>query len=205
MSKSENRVLISIEGINTQTIIIEIIGTSPLICDRFGESRQKQIRDKEQKKGVQPKGKRNPNIEFEESLHKFSNNSKKYGFPSSGIKKAMISGAYRMLGYKDKVGPKTKFKVLGELVEIISDSGPKLREDWGDLPSSGHKTAIYRAEFSDWKMKIPIQYNTKAISVEELVAMLNAAGFGIGLGAWRTECDGNFGAFEVSQTYDFES
>jgi hypothetical protein len=55
----------------------------------------------------------------------------------------------------------------------------------------------YRAEFVAWSIDLPITYNARTVSVEQIVAMLDAGGFGTGIGEWRPEKDGQFGRFHV--------
>ena len=44
---------------------------------------------------------------------------------------------------------------------------------------------------------LPITFNARMISAEQIVAMLDAGGFGTGIGEWRPEKDGQFGRFHV--------
>jgi GntR family transcriptional regulator len=43
----------------------------------------------------------------------------------------------------------------------------------------------YRGEFTTWSMDLPIRYNARAVSVEQLVLIFDAGGFGTGIGEWR--------------------
>lgn len=55
----------------------------------------------------------------------------------------------------------------------------------------------YRPEFKHWRVKLPIKYNADKISLEQLVNLFNLAGFGVGVGEWRPEKDGQYGMFHV--------
>ena len=82
----------------------------------------------------------------------------------------------------------------GDLLRINGD--PQPREDMVRL--QGNTADIrYRGEFPKWSIDLPITYNARIVSAEQLVAMLDAGGFGTGIGEWRTEKDGQFGRFHV--------
>ena len=58
----------------------------------------------------------------------------------------------------------------------------------------------YRGEFSNWRVSMKIRYNAAAITVEQIVNLLNVAGFGCGIGERRPSqgCSDMFGMFEVA-------
>jgi hypothetical protein len=56
----------------------------------------------------------------------------------------------------------------------------------------------YRPEFTEWSVKLPIKYNADAISLDQLVNLFTLAGFGVGVGEWRPERDGQYGMFHVA-------
>ena len=59
----------------------------------------------------------------------------------------------------------------------------------------------FRAFYPKWKAKVHVQYNKRAISQEQLLALIDAAGFGVGIGEWRPGApkseSGQFGCFCV--------
>ncbi|MBQ2526821.1 MAG: hypothetical protein II542_08245, partial [Bacteroidales bacterium] len=57
----------------------------------------------------------------------------------------------------------------------------------------------YRAEFPVWSANITIEFLEDVIKEEEIVGILNAAGFCCGIGEWRPEkaASGSFGTFTV--------
>jgi hypothetical protein len=56
---------------------------------------------------------------------------------------------------------------------------------------------IMRNAFYDWSCELIIEYNQNNLSAEQIINVLNWAGFHIGVGAFRKERTGNFGAFKV--------
>jgi hypothetical protein len=64
----------------------------------------------------------------------------------------------------------------------------------------GGKTADlrYRPYFSGWSILLKITHNANVITQEQVVNLLNLAGFSVGIGDWRPEKDGNAGRFHVA-------
>lgn len=56
----------------------------------------------------------------------------------------------------------------------------------------------YRPEFSEWRTKILVRYNTNVLSEAQILNLLNVAGFAVGVGEWRPEKDGQYGMFHVA-------
>lgn len=57
---------------------------------------------------------------------------------------------------------------------------------------------IYRPEFPEWEIDVPVSYDARLISLESLVNLFERAGYSIGVGAFRPECSGCHGTFRVS-------
>jgi len=177
---------VSIEPIETATgtVTIRAIKGSSLICHRFGESAKKKIEDKQSKKGRQAREARDPEKEFRESLYIISENPKKYGFPTAGIKKAIVQ-AYSFTEGITKTLIKGALHVPGDLLEIKGD-GPHQRTDIVRLNSQGRPADFrYRGEFFHWEITVPLVYNARALSAEQIVNLINIAGFHVGIGDWR--------------------
>ena len=86
------------------------------------------------------------------------------------------------------------FHLPGELVKIIGK--PKMRDDMVRV-SNGAADIRYRPEFTKWSANITVTYNEAMISAEQIVNLINAGGFGTGVGENRAERGGNWGMFHV--------
>jgi hypothetical protein len=62
----------------------------------------------------------------------------------------------------------------------------------------------YRGEFYPWFVRLNVRYNTNALSEAQILNLFNTAGFGVGIGEWRTERDGNFGSFRCADQSDMK-
>ena len=172
-----------------------IIGTMPLIVHRFGEKAIKMIADKQKKKSKN-RPERNPEAEMNECLYKF-NDGVRTGFPAVGFKAAMIR-AGKMLEYTMKDLQQIIFVVPdeGDFVEIIGEY--KLRTDMVRV-GMGSADIRYRPEYKTWRAKLKVKFNSTQISAEQIAQLIDAAGFGCGIGEWRPEKSktGNYGTWQL--------
>ena len=194
-------------ALEKNVIEIRIRGISPLIVHKFSEKAQKQIQAKHAHEAKQKKEARDPYADFLGALYVIkepsdAGNDGVYGFPASGIKKAIVA-ACRYADGITMTYAKGSFYVLGEdeapdLVRIIAPA-PRMRTDVVRLSGMSPKPDMrYRPEFKKgWEMNLKIMYNKRAISLDQLVNLINGAGFGVGIGEWRPERSGSWGMFEV--------
>lgn len=225
MTKKEATV-VCIKPIVKKTAKIRIIGDSPLIVHAWSEKAKKELlasqqgtklkKDKKQAKNVYGEiaealywmnGK--PNVEYadwtEELLDKYAA-SEQFGFPACAVKAAAVSAAFRLGWTKDKVSARGAFMIFGddgsEFIEIKSfkpEGEPKFvgREDSVRI-GMGTADLRYRPEFANWYMDVAISFNENGnFSLSDIVNMLNAGGDQCGLGEWRIEKGGSWGAFHV--------
>lgn len=74
----------------------------------------------------------------------------------------------------------------------------KVLTHWGRTSGmKGSPRKIMRNAYEDWSCVLEIEYNKANLSSEQIINVLNWAGFHIGVGAFRKEKTGNFGAFHV--------
>jgi len=188
---AKQSVSLDIPAPKVQRLEVKVIGDSPLIMHRWSEKAKKQMRDKQMGKATQGKEPKDPEREYEESMYRHNGN---YGFPSVGFKAAMVS-ACRLVDDIPMTLARQAFHVEGEMVEIEGE--PRMREDMVRLH---RKTADirYRGEFPKWSAKFIITYAANTISAEQVINLLNLAGFSVGVGEWRPERSGSYGRFHVA-------
>lgn len=178
------------ERIDVRKITVRIVGDSPLITHAWSHKAKQQMLDKQMKKGTQAKAAKDPEQDYEDSIYRLPDGG--CGFPSVGVKACAIRGA-KGLGMVMS-DTRAAFHVEGDLLTIKGD--PQMREDMVRV-GMGTADIRYRAEFPTWHIDLPITYNARIVSAEQIVAMLDAGGFGTGIGEWRPEKDGQFGRFHV--------
>jgi hypothetical protein len=181
---------VSPEQIDVRRIKLRIVGDSPLIVHAWSNKAKLMMLNKQMKKGTQAKEAKDPQKDYEDSLYHLPNGG--YGFPAIGVKASAIRGA-KGLGMV-MTDAKAAFHIDGDLLEI--NGQPHAREDMVRI-GQGTADLRYRGQFESWSIDLPITYNARIISAEQIVAMLDAGGFGTGIGEWRPEKDGQFGRFHV--------
>lgn len=168
-----------------------LVGTSPLICHKWSEKAKKEMLDKQMKKATKGKEAKDPERDYRDSLYEHPDGG--YGFPAIAFKAAMVrAGTYLDLKMTFLRGA---FHVPAELVPITGE--PRMREDMVRV-GMGVADIRYRGEFLPWGAELPILYNARVISDEQLANLLVTAGFSVGVGEWRPEKDGSYGMWRLA-------
>ncbi len=177
-----------------ERMVIKVIGDSPLIVNKWSEKAKKQIRDKQQKKATMGREAKDPQADYEASLHHDADND--YAFPAIAFKCAAVTACSQIPGIT-KVFARGAFHVIGEYVKIQGE--PSMREDMVKV-GMGVADIRYRGEFKEWSAEIPIAFNAGVISKEQLLNLFQLAGFAVGVGEWRPERDGSYGMFRIAES-----
>lgn len=138
--------------------------------------------------------------EEEEAKEKYYyTDNKKKGIPSRMFYKAMIKASTYFFDRTNK-GARNITEGITIKDEILPLTYKKegMHSTWGRQSGmSKAPTKIIRPIFFDWKVKFFIEYNQEQLSAEQIISILNWAGFYIGVGSFRKEKSGNFGMFKV--------
>ena len=209
-TKTTNEQVITIPALDIRTATVKIVGDSPLIMHKWSEKAKKEILDKQMKK-AKSKGHdaKDPFADFISSMYWLDGEPEnktpdgfaaaledgaRFGFPSTAVKAAAVAAAYRAGITKNMVSMNGAFHIIGEFVEINGE--PVMREDMVKV-GMGVADIRYRGEFPEWWSSFTVRYNAAVISLEQLINMINMGGFACGIGEWRAEKGGTFGAFHV--------
>ena len=204
-AKPPEQTAVELHHLAIQQIVVEVVGMPPgMICHKFSEKMQKEMGAKQEGKAKTGKAPRKPEEEAHDSLHLLDDKTAKevgtpYGFPATAFKQAMVAAGGRFADYR-MTELRGSFFIIGgpdNLVPLFS-SGWQPRTDYCRL-SSGVASLTHRAHFPDWKARLEIEYNAMAITPEQIVNLLELAGFSNGIGDWRPEKDGDFGRFRVAK------
>lgn len=179
--------------LDIRAIQIRIIGDAPLICHRWSEKAKRMILDKQMGKASAGKEHKDPEADFAASLYPHPAGG--YGFPTIAFKCAAVE-ACTSLGKNvvTKVAARQSFHVVGELVQIEGEPAP--REDMVRV-GMGTADIRHRGMFVDWCCNLTVRYNARLLSAEQIINLMNTAGFAVGVGEWRPEKNGQFGLFHV--------
>lgn len=207
-----------------KTIVVKLMGDSPLIVHAWSIKAKREILGKQQKKASAGKQVRVPLREYAESLYLLGKDgiligddemesitesitetttyeevqemlSKyKYGFPCSALKACMIDTAFQQGLVAKKTTLKGAIQVQGEY--MIIEGIPSVREDMVKIGGISKVSDLrYRAEFRQWSATVVIQYLANSVSASQIMSFLEYGGFCDGLGEWRASRDGSFGHF----------
>lgn len=204
-SKSTEQPQVVIDRIAAETILVPIVGTSPLMVHRFAEKAKRQMLDNMQGR-KSPKEPKNPEAEYEAAFYRLKNPDG-YGFPCIAFKAATIGGArfysgVTMTALKQFMFFRGEVGVDGQgLVRI--DGEPKMREDVVKVGRNGTDLR-YRPEFAEWSTTLTVGYITSALTRGSVLSLIDAGGMGIGVGEWRPEKDGDHGCYRIDQSREVE-
>lgn len=194
----EKKTDIRIPPLHLGEVTITLTGDTPLLMCRFDEKVRRMIEDKQQGKAKQKKAPRDPQADFEASIYRCPVTNK-VGFPATGLKNALVrAGTYadEKMTYLKGVCHIVGDLDGGRLCSIIGT--PRMRAD-NVRPQPGTTTVAYRAEFAPWSMIATIRFNANAVTAEQLINLVNIAGFSTGIGSWRPERNGTMGMFHVGE------
>jgi len=191
MGKQESVVL---QQLKRKTMTVSIKGLTPLLIEKMDEAVVERYNKKKGKK-VTEKDEKLEEEKVEGKLHLTEDGN--IGFPAAGFMKGMVEVAPYLDGL-DKKKVKGSVRILGNIVPIDFEK-QTINVTWGR--QSGITKAprkIIRPEFEDWSCKLIVMYNESNISAEQIINLINWAGFQQGLGGWRPEHSGTYGQYEVS-------
>lgn len=202
-STSVSAAQITVEKIGTETMIVPLVGTAPLIVHRFSEKAKLQMLQAMQ--GVKtPKVAKDPEAEYEASRYRTDDGGD--GFPVIAFKAATVSGA-RLYG---KAVTMTQLrqamffdaplsKTAGNIKLARIDGTPHMREDVTRVGNGGTDLR-YRAEFIEWSTQLVVTYVPNLLTQESVLGLIEAGGMSVGVGEWRPEKRGDYGTFTLDES-----
>jgi hypothetical protein len=190
MKKQDN--VVELKRLLLKRFDVYLMGSSPLIMNKWSQKAKEQMLAKQMKKASTGKQAKDPQRDFEESI--YVDRAGMPSFPSVAFKASAVDAAQAMEFKKTNL--RQSFHIEGDMVPIIG-SDPEPREDMVRV-GMGTADIRFRAQFPTWGTVLPVVINTAMISPEQLINLFDAAGFGIGVGEWRPQRDGQFGRFKIA-------
>lgn len=209
---------VEVPPIRIMQVRIHIVGSSPLIVHAFSQKALQIILGGQQGKVKGARDVKEPATDFMNSLHVLRPipaegwdgkavlhdedptlvyATGRFGFPSSGFKQACVR-ASKSLNLR-MTDMRAAFFVPGEMVEILPTNAikaPTMRMDMARV-ANGNPDVRFRAEFSEWEAFVPVDFDCDVASTDLIAALFRKAGVTVGIGDWRAEKDGPYGAFDV--------
>lgn len=189
-----------------------IVGDTPLITHAWSEKAKREMLQKQVKATRGGREARDPTADFVSSLYEMGDGA--YGFPAMGFKNCILSVAHKDKGiartavmsalWIDADIVRCRPAFAGAICDMpllrIYGDEPVNREDMVKVGVGLNKTAslAYRGQFTHWAFRITGKLNSDVLTEEALAFLIDEAGMACGLGEWRNERKGMFGAFHRS-------
>lgn len=181
--------------------IIHVIGLSPLITHRFGDTAQRKILDNQMSDTRPKRGKREPIQEYMESLYvvpgreKWKDNKNgKFGLAGHAFKQACV-GAARYVEGLNMTYARGCFFVENDVVPV-DNMTPYNRQDVIRLPNKSADIRFRGCFPAGWVANIIMSIDKSIIDEVSVFNLLYRAGMSVGVGDWRPSCNGMMGRFE---------
>jgi hypothetical protein len=189
---------LSIPAMNIQLMKVKINGTAPLIFHKWDEKAIRMILDKQMKKAQKGREVRDPEKEYESSFYYDSEGN--IAFPARNIKQAIVGSARFINGVPMTILRGALF-VEGDKDGFIplTYKEKTMRQDMVTV-GMGTADIRFRGQVEGWSMELMIKFDANILSSEQVLNLLQRAGFSQGLGEWRPERNGDNGTFEIETT-----
>lgn len=209
MAVKKENVGIELPPLKIELMEVTLIGDAPLIVHAWSAKAKREMLDKQMKKAKGAKAAKDPKEDFNASLYRLPDGG--HGFPSVAFKAAAVTAATSVAGIT-KIAARQAFQIVGEDIDVhgayegtvirqnlvrIEGSDARMREDMVRI-AMGTADIRYRGEYWPWHAKILVRFNANVLSPEQILNLLNTAGFAVGVGEWRSDRDGQAGAFHVA-------
>jgi len=182
-------------------VMIENMPGSPLVAHAWSQKAINMLREGQQGGGKKRiRDARNPEEDFEGARYRLPDGSD--GFPVTTIKGSITDAAHKDLGVEKTLIRKSLFIEADALdargiplVRIVSEP-PTMREDMVRV-GMGKSSLAYRPQYFPWQMTLRLTYDADCLTAETLLNLIERAGYGVGIGEWRPQCNGDWGRFRV--------
>ena len=194
---------LELKPINKAVMAFTIRGTSPLITHNWDEKAKEMMRQKQQgAKKSKDRDKRDPQRECMAAAYRTADG--KFGIPGMALKNAIITAAHKDIGIEKTLVRKALFLRSGDSRHVLPmDCGePEMREDMVRV-GVGSADLRYRPMWREWSVAVQFDVDTDLLQAPDIIALVDRAGFGVGICEWRPEKNGEFGRFEIDKTMPF--
>lgn len=205
-TKNEN--LIELKDIKVNEAVIEIEGDGDLVLNKMNDPTSRALTDARKDKAKSTE-KPNPWEEIITAMHWRDGKPKEFSEESLidaltnnapcitafGLKKSVLAAVVRngIDKYSTKMDSALNIVAPGGLIPI------EFSEHYIDeklmSPKRGAPVLVKLNRFSGWKAKFKIKYTENVYGIEQIVNIINLAGFGGGIGSGRSS---GFGRFHVT-------
>lgn len=166
---------------------------SLLVVHAFAEKAKQEIRDKQSKKAKEAKAARDPHAEF--LAARCLDEQGRECVPITAVKKAIVTAATAFddltkVGLRQAVFVDSATEPGATALPICDHSGALavgvMREDAVTI-GINTRGLTYRPAYAQWQFAVKIEFNSRIVSLEQLLALVDHAGWGVGICEGRPE------------------
>ena len=215
-TKKEKEVVVDVPKVSVKRFKVRIVGDTPFIAHAWSEKAKREMLDNQTGKPKKAKEPKNPVADFINSMYWLTpmpeemtekafedavKKGAKFGMPVVMFKKAAAKGARLNGAAKFNNEVFARMWITGDAGEFATiktapETAPVMREDMVKIGGATKVADLrYRGEFRDWSVELNIAINSNIASIEEVINYLNLGGFSAGVGEWRINKGGIFGAY----------
>jgi hypothetical protein len=179
---------VSISPPNFVTAGFDVVGTAPLVMNKFSQKARTMMREKQEAGTQSKKGKtreaRDFNEIYENALHVSTDGW--YGIPANAFRAAMI-GACRLVDFKMTISKLALFIVEDgydsdegtPLVKITR--GKPIKHEMGARLESGVCDVRVRPMWKEWGCKLSVRFDADIFTADDVANLLMRAGMQVGI------------------------
>ena len=196
----------SIENIKKGTIRFTLRGVSPLCTHNWSEKARGMIRDKHAGKKTKSRDVRDPEAEWNAAHYRTLDGEP--AVPAMAIKSSIITASHKDIGIEKTLVKKALFLKIpntekGETnLAIVSNVSPiRWDEEGGEkMVRVGMGTADlrYRPIWTSWEVDVSLEVDFGQLTEDDVLKLVERAGFGVGIGEMRPEKGGELGRYEIA-------
>lgn len=195
---------IELKPIRQQTITLVIKGKSPIIQHQWSEKALREMREKHAGKKTKNRDIRDPAAEADAAMYRTADGAP--GIPAMAFKASLIGAAHKDIGLEKTLLRKALFLNVNDgnaVLPFLDNSEPFTREDCVRV-GAGSTDLRYRPQFDQWRVKLTMEFDAEMLRSEDIINLINRAGYGVGICEWRPEKGGEFGRFAVDTSEPVE-
>jgi len=196
---------IIIPRIEPKVLTVGIVGITPLVVCCWSEKAQRAILDKQMKKAKRGREAKDPEADYQAS--RYISTEGWDGVPACGLKGCLVN-ACRATDVAMTIGKRMIFvraqgysKTGQGLVRIYGT--PECWQNPVKIDSGSSMDLRFRARFMKWSAKLEIEFLANMISAEQVLNLLELAGWCEGLCEWRPGAPknntGELGRFKIDR------
>jgi hypothetical protein len=207
-ARKNDTATIEVSGLDTSTIVVRIVGTTPMICNSMSAKAKQDLLLGSKKKNRAEKettAKHDPLREYRESPYRTRGDEEaaRIIFPAGGVKKALAQAALDIPGAnKSQIGRLSWVEGRNVPIYGIPQIYTTVVRSADMARTPDMRT---RAILPEWATEFAVTFVRPNLTEQAVANLLAAAGIIVGLGDYRPEKGkGNFGQFRLAGEGDAE-